>query len=108
MKLFSGLIAGIVGVGLLVGAGAASAVPVANLAKPGVTSNVEQVRDHRGYHSHKHWKKRHYHRRDHWRSDRRHYRDHRWQSHRHYKRDYYRGYHRHHSSRWNGPASSNR
>ncbi|MCH6205232.1 hypothetical protein ACS5UA_07450 [Brucella sp. RRSP16] len=96
MKLVKGLIAGVLGVGLLIGAGAAQAAPTINVAKPDISSNVEQVRDHRGHHSRKHWKKRHYYKRHHWRSHHRHYRGPRWHSHRYYRHDGWRNHHRHH------------
>jgi len=96
MNLVKGLIAGVLGVGMLIGAGAANAAPTLNVAKPDVSSNVEQVRDHRGHHSRKHWKKRHHYKRNNWRSHHRHYRGPRWHSHRHYRHNAWRNHHRHH------------
>lgn len=90
MKIFKSVLAPLLGIGLLIGASAASAAPMMNMAKPEVQSSVQTVR---------------YHHRRHWHGPR-HHRPHHWRSHRSYRSHYWRGHHRgwykdrhHHSHR---------
>jgi len=78
MKIFKSLLASLLGIGLLIGAGAASAAPIANMTKPEIQSSVQPAR---------------YHHRRHWRGHR-HHRPHHWRSHRSYRSHYWRGHHR--------------
>lgn len=80
MKIFKTLLAGILGLGLLIGAGAASATPMMNMSKPEVQSSVQTV--HYRRHHHRHW------------HGPRHHRHHHWNSHRSYRSHYWRGHHR--------------
>jgi len=67
MKVFKTLLAGILGVGLLLGAGAASATPIMNMTKPEVQSSVQTV----GYRHYRHWHDpRHHRHRPHYRRQR--------------------------------------
>ncbi|NLS20097.1 hypothetical protein HGP16_26535 [Rhizobium sp. P40RR-XXII] len=75
MKIYQSLLAALLGVGLLIGAGAASAAPMMNMTKPEVQSSVQTV---------------HY--RRHWHGPR-HHRPHYWGSHRSYRSHYWRGHH---------------
>ncbi|MBN9046363.1 MAG: hypothetical protein J0H18_11950 [Rhizobiales bacterium] len=103
MKILRGLIAGVLGIGLLAGAGAASAAPVADMARsaiaaPGTSSTgavakVDMVRDH-----HRDWRRRHHYERRHHhpRWFHRHHRAPRvWKDH-HGPRRHYVPRHRHH------------
>ena len=84
MKIFKTLLAGILGIGLLIGAGAASATPMMNMTKPEVQSSVQTV----DYRHHRNWHGQRHHRHHHWKSHR---------SHRsHYWRGHHRGWYKHH------------
>ncbi|AYG69379.1 MULTISPECIES: hypothetical protein [unclassified Rhizobium] len=77
MKILKSLLAPLLGVGLLIGAGAASAAPMMSMTKPEVQSSVQTV----GYHHRRHW------------HGPRHHRPHHWGSHRSYRSHYWRGHH---------------
>lgn len=51
MKIFKNLLAALLGIGPLIGAGAASAAPMMNMVKPEIQSSVQTVR----YHHRRHW-----------------------------------------------------
>ncbi len=88
MKIFKSLLAPLLSVGLLIGAGTVSAAPMMNMTKPEIQSSVEIVR----YHHRRHWHGPRHHRPHHWRSHRS-YRSHYWRGH---HRGWYKHHHHHH------------
>jgi Ni/Co efflux regulator RcnB len=86
MKVFKTLLAAILGIGLLIGAGAASATPMMNMTKPEVQSSVQAV-DYRHHRHHRNWHAPRHHR-HHWKPHRS-YRGHSWRGH-------HRGWYKHH------------
>ena len=90
MKIFNNLLAAFLAVGLMIGAGAASAAPMMNMTKPEVQSSVQTVR----YHHRRHWHGSRHPRHHHWKSHRS-YRSHYWRGH-HYGWYKHRHHHRHH------------
>lgn len=98
MKIWSAFVAGIMGAGLLIGAGAASAAPATTMTKPALSSNVDQVRDNH-HHQKKHWNGRKHHHSSQWNSKRHHRGEYRY-GHRHHRGEQWRG-HRHHGKHYN-------